>query len=236
MQNATIDQLPVSWQEQLPLCWREQLKEEWSKPYMQQLLIFLKQEYKEHTVYPEENCVFSALRSTPFDQVRVVILGQDPYPGKGQAHGLSFSVPEGQRLPPSLINIFRELKTDLGIENHKGCLQSWANQGILLLNTVLTVRAGEPFSHAGKGWELFTDAIVTKLIQERTHIIFVLWGAAARKKCELLFNSKHQHAVLSSPHPSPLAAHRGFFGCSHFSKINYLLNKLNKPMINWKLP
>ncbi|SPN73888.1 Uracil-DNA glycosylase,uracil-DNA glycosylase,uracil-DNA glycosylase,Uracil DNA glycosylase superfamily [Chlamydia serpentis] len=236
MQNVTIDQLPLSWQEQLPSCWYEQLKEEWSKPYMQQLLIFLKDEYDNATIYPDEKQIFFALKSTPFDKVRVVILGQDPYPGEGQAHGLSFSVPKGLRLPPSLVNIFRELKADLGIDNHTGCLESWAHQGVLLLNTVLTVRAGQPFSHAGKGWEFFTDAIVSKLIRERSHIIFVLWGAAAKTKCKLLFSSKHQHAILSSPHPSPLAAHRGFFGCSHFSKINYLLNKLNKPMINWKLP
>ncbi|ANH78574.1 uracil-DNA glycosylase [Candidatus Chlamydia sanziniae] len=224
----TINQIPVSWQ--------EQLDQEWSQSYMQKLRAFLKQEYSQKTIYPPQNCIFAALKSTPFENVRVVILGQDPYPGEGQAHGLSFSVPQGQVLPASLINIFRELKTDLGIENNTGCLQSWADQGILLLNTVLTVRAREPFSHAGQGWERFTDAIITKLIQKKNHLIFVLWGSAAKKKCDLLFHSTHKHAILAAAHPSPLAAHRGFFGCSHFSKINYLLNKLNKPMINWKLP
>ncbi|AEB41279.1 uracil-DNA glycosylase [Chlamydia pecorum] len=232
----TIDQIPKTWQDQLPSCWQEQLKEEWSQPYMLKLKHFLETEYAQHTVYPKQEYIFSALKSTPFAKVRVVILGQDPYPGEGQAHGLSFSVPPGMCLPPSLKNIFLELKADLGIENHSGCLQAWADQGVLLLNTVLTVRAGQPFSHAGQGWEKFTDAIVHKLIQERTHLIFVLWGAAARKKCDILFHSTHKHAILSSPHPSPLAAHRGFFGCSHFSKINYLLNTLNQPMINWKLP
>ncbi|WP_201456462.1 uracil-DNA glycosylase [Chlamydia sp. 17-3921] len=234
--TSTINQLPSCWQEQLPSCWQEQLKNEGSQPYMLKLKKFLKQEYSQYTIYPDKKCIFAALNSTPFNKVRVVILGQDPYPGEGQAHGLSFSVPQGVRLPPSLMNIFRELRTDLGIDNQSGCLQSWADQGVLLLNTVLTVRAGQPFSHAGQGWELFTDVIIQKLIQERSHIIFVLWGAAARKKCDILFRSKHQHAILASPHPSPLAAHRGFFGCSHFSKINYLLNKLNQPMINWKLP
>ncbi|ANG66048.1 uracil-DNA glycosylase [Chlamydia gallinacea 08-1274/3] len=229
MQDAfTMDQLPMSWQ--------VQLKDTWSQPYMYQLKEFLLSEYSQTTIYPAKENIFAALKSTPFDSVRIVILGQDPYPGEGQAHGLSFSVPTGVRLPPSLVNIFRELHTDLGIENTTGCLQSWADQGVLLLNTVLTVRAGSPFSHAGRGWEYFTDAIITKLIENRSHIIFVLWGSAARKKCNLLFRSSHKHAILAAPHPSPLSAHRGFFGCSHFSKINYLLKKLNKPMINWKLP
>lgn len=221
--------------EQLPPSWQEQLKDEWSQPYWSQLLAFLKSEYAQATIYPKKENVFAALQSTPFDQVRVVILGQDPYHGEGQAHGLSFSVPRGQALPPSLRNIFQELHTDLGIRNESGCLQAWADQGVLLLNTVLTVRAGEAFSHAGRGWERFTDAIVTKLIQNRTHVIFVLWGNAARQKCNLLFQTKHQHAVLACPHPSPLAEHRGFFGCCHFSKINYLLKKQGKTMINWKI-
>ncbi|EPP34515.1 uracil-DNA glycosylase [Chlamydia ibidis] len=224
----TIDQLPLSWQ--------EQLHEEWSQPYMLRLRDFLTSEYAQHTIYPAKENIFTALKSTPFEKVRVVILGQDPYPGEGQAHGLSFSVPKGQKLPPSLANIFRELKTDLGIDNSTGCLQSWANQGVLLLNTILTVRSGTPLSHANQGWEQFTDAVITKLIQQRSHIIFVLWGNSAKKKCDLLFHSNHKHAILAAPHPSPLAAHRGFFGCSHFSKINYLLKRLNKPMINWKLP
>ncbi|WP_349821236.1 uracil-DNA glycosylase [Chlamydia abortus] len=229
MQNAfTIDQLPLSWQ--------EQLENEWSQPYMYKLREFLQSEYSQKTIYPAKDNIFTALKSTPFDSVRVVILGQDPYPGEGQAHGLSFSVPQGVRLPPSLVNIFSELYADVGVKNTTGCLQSWADQGILLLNTVLTVRAGSPFSHAGQGWEQFTDAIITKLIENRSHVIFVLWGNAARKKCDLLFRSTHKHAILAAAHPSPLAAHRGFFGCSHFSKINYLLKKLNKPMINWKLP
>lgn len=223
----TIDQLPLSWQ--------EQLEEEWKQPYMLRLQQFITSEYARSVVYPEKQNIFAALQSTPFDAVRVVILGQDPYPGEGQAHGLSFSVPHGVRLPPSLVNIFQELHSDLGIKNTTGCLQAWADQGVLLLNTVLTVRAGMPFSHANQGWERFTDAILAKIITQHPHIIFVLWGSAARKKCELLFRSAHKHAILSAPHPSPLAAYRGFFGCSHFSKINFLLKSLNKPIINWKL-
>lgn len=224
----TIDQLPLSWQ--------EQLRSEWNLPYMTQLFSFLRTEYAQKKIFPEKHNIFSALKSTPFDQVRVVILGQDPYHGEGQAHGLSFSVLGDQPLPPSLKNIFLELKNDLGIENRSGCLQSWADQGVLLLNTVLTVQQGAPLSHAGMGWERFTDAIIHRLITQRNHIIFVLWGSSAKKKCDLLFHSSHQHAILASSHPSPLAAHRGFFGCSHFSKINYLLKKRNQPVINWKLP
>lgn len=222
--------------DQLPFSWQTQLNGEWSKPYMIQLRDFLDEEYEQKEIYPERQNIFAALQSTPFDRVRVIILGQDPYPGAGQAHGLSFSVQGNQKLPPSLVNIFAELHHDLGISNTTGCLQPWADQGVLLLNTILTVRAGQPLSHAGKGWELFTDAIIEKLIHKRSHLIFVLWGNAAQQKCKQLFDSKHQHAILAAPHPSPLAAYRGFFGCSHFSKINYLLKKQNQPMINWKLP
>ena len=214
--------------------WDEVLDYEYHQEYFKKIVDFINQAYKEKTVFPPKSRILRALNLTDYDDVKVVILGQDPYHGEGQAHGLSFSVPEGQALPPSLKNIFRELQTDLGIHNKIGCLQTWADQGVLLLNTVLTVRAGEAFSHAGQGWEHFTDAILSKLFLNRKHIIFVLWGSAAKKKCDLLFQTKHQHAVLACPHPSPLAAHRGFFGCCHFSKINYLLKKQGKPMINWK--
>lgn len=220
----------------LPVSWQEQLVNEWSKPYMRELQTFLDSEYAIQKVFPKQENIFAALQYTPFDQVRVVILGQDPYPGEGQAHGLSFSVPEGVSLPASLKNIFQELESDLGVKNTSGYLRPWAEQGVLLLNTILTVRAGEPLSHVGRGWEQFTDAVIAKIIEEKTHVIFVLWGSAAKKKCERLFHSKHQHAILFAPHPSPLAAYRGFFGCSHFSKINYLLKSLNKPVINWALP
>lgn len=220
----------------VPESWREHLVDEWSQPYMQRLCTFLASEYASQMIFPKRENIFAALKSTPFDQVRVVLLGQDPYPGIGQAHGLSFSVQKGQPLPASLKNIFKELEDDLGITNTSGWLQPWAEQGVLLLNTILTVRARAPLSHAGKGWELFTDAIISRLIQKKKHLIFVLWGSNAKKKCEQLFREKHSHAILFAPHPSPLAAHRGFFGCSHFSKINYLLKSQNKPVINWQLP
>lgn len=220
----------------LPMSWQELLEDEWSCSYMSELQAFLASEYATHKVFPKQEHIFTALQETPFDQVQVVLVGQDPYPGEGQAHGLSFSVPEGVALPASLKNIFKELEADLGIKNTTGCLLPWARQGVLLLNTILTVRAGEPLSHVGRGWEQFTDAIITNIIKKKKHVIFVLWGKSAKKKCEQLFYKKHQHAVLFAPHPSPLAAHRGFFGCSHFSKINYLLKSLNKPIIRWEIP
>lgn len=220
----------------LPDCWRKELQDEWRQSYMLNLEQFLCKEYQNHEIFPKKEHIFSALKYTPFHQVRVVIVGQDPYHGVGQAHGLSFSVPENITLPPSLVNIFKELQQDLGVHNHSGNLESWAKQGVLLLNTVLTVRSGSAASHAAKGWEQLTDVIISKLVNRRNHLIFVLWGSFAKKKCNILFQTKHNHAILAAPHPSPLSAYRGFLGCGHFSKINYLLQTLNEPLIEWKIP
>ena len=195
----------------------------------------LARERFEHDVYPIADNIFAAFNLTPYEELRVVLLGQDPYHGAGQAHGLSFSVQHGVAIPPSLRNIFTELKTDLEINSAShGDLTHWAEQGVLLLNTTLTVRAGEPGSHVGFGWETFTDAAI-RLINEKTDsVIFVLWGAHAQKKKSLV--TMPQHIVLESPHPSPLSAYRGFFGSKPFSKINTILLKNNQPPIDWSLP
>ncbi|WP_213318870.1 uracil-DNA glycosylase [Chlamydiifrater volucris] len=222
--------------DKLDYSWQERLEVVRGSPTVRRLDDFLASEYENRQVFPKREDIFSALSLTPFDKVQVVILGQDPYHGEGQAHGLSFSVPDGVPLPASLVNIFRELEADIGVVNTKGCLQSWATQGVLLLNSVLTVRKGLPRSHAGKGWEVVTDAIISELVNREDRLIFVLWGSDARKKCNILFQAPQRHAILCAPHPSPLSAYRGFFGSSPFSKINYLLRKQNKPMINWKLP
>lgn len=192
---------------------------------------------KQHraVIYPPGPQIFNALNSTPFDQVRVVILGQDPYHGPGQAHGLCFSVQRGIRIPPSLSNIFREIQDDLGLAppGH-GCLQSWAERGVLLLNAVLTVERGQAGSHQGKGWETFTDAIVQLLNDEREHLVFMLWGSYAMKKGVVI--NRRKHLVLKAPHPSPLSAHRGFLGCRHFSAANEYLQDHQHPAIDWSLP
>ena len=199
--------------------WKEILEEERSKSYFLKLNDFLDKEYTEHTIYPTRADIGSALRATPFNEVKVVILGQDPYHGPGQAHGMSFSVKPGVAIPPSLRNMFKELKEDIGCPlPTSGYLESWAKQGVLLLNTVLTVRAGEANSHKGQGWEVFTDTIITKLSDREEPIIFVLWGKPAQLKKKLIDNSKH--VILEAPHPSPLSAHRGFFGSKPYSKIN----------------
>jgi uracil-DNA glycosylase len=179
--------------------------------------------------------MFAALNATPFEQTRVVILGQDPYHGQGQAHGLSFSVLPQVPLPPSLRNIFKELATDLGVHNGEhGCLTAWAQQGVLLLNSVLSVVQGQAAAHQGKGWEIFTDAIIEKLNHGREGVVFILWGSYAQKKGRVI--DQQRHLVLKSPHPSPLSAHRGFFGCRHFSQANaYLASRGDQP-INWQLP
>ena len=220
--------------EQLPQSWQEQLKDEWSRPYWSQLLAFLKSEYARTTVYPKKECVFSALQSTPFDQVQVVILGQDPYHNNGQAHGLSFSVQKGVDIPPSLVNIYKELHDDLGctIPNH-GCLTKWAEQGVLMLNTVLTVRAHQANSHRGIGWEEFTDAAILALNSQDRPIVFILWGAPAQRKKRMLTNPKH--LILEAPHPSPLAAYRGFFGSKPFSQTNAFLEKNGIEPIDWQI-
>ncbi|SCA63064.1 Uracil-DNA glycosylase [Chlamydiales bacterium SCGC AG-110-M15] len=219
--------------------WLKALKNEIESPYFHEIFSFLNNELNlENTVYPSTDLIFEALNETPFDQTSVVIMGQDPYHGKGQAHGLSFSVQKGLKIPPSLQNIYKELYNDLKIPppNH-GTLISWAKQGVLLLNATLTVRAGEPKSHFGQGWEKFTDAIISKLAMKKDPIIFVLWGQSAKDKClnvPELAEAKH-HTILTAPHPSPFSARTGFFGCKHFSKINQILTQVGKDPINWEL-
>lgn len=199
--------------------WKEILDEERNKSYFLKLNDFLDKEYSEHTIYPARADIGSALRATPFNEVKVVILGQDPYHGPGQAHGMSFSVKPGVAIPPSLRNMFKELLEDIGCPlPTSGYLESWAKQGVLLINTVLTVRAGEANSHKGQGWEVLTDTIITKLSDREEPIIFVLWGKPAQLKKKLIDTSKH--VILEAPHPSPLSAHRGFFGSKPYSKIN----------------
>jgi len=219
--------------------WHERLAPEFEKSYIKRLEAFLAHEIASGiTVYPPFNLIFNALLQTPYDRTRVVIIGQDPYHGLGQAHGLAFSVPQGIPLPPSLQNIFKELKSDLEVPAPPhGCLISWAKQGVLLLNTTLTVRANEPRSHYGKGWELFTDRIVQLLCVRQDPIAFLLWGKSAQDKflhIQSPGRTSH-HLVLTAAHPSPLSAHSGFFGCRHFSKANdFLKSKGNNP-IDWKI-
>lgn len=218
--------------------WHEQLKEEIEKPYIQDLKEFLAQEKAQNkVVYPHESMVFNAFLHTPFSKVKVVVIGQDPYHGVGQAQGMSFSVPHGIPLPPSLKNIFLELEQDLGIAPSKqGCLSAWARQGVLLLNATLTVRSGEPRSHYGKGWERFTDAVVAKLIEKEDPIVFLLWGKSAQEKLQSIIQSRATpHAALTAAHPSPYSAYSGFFGCRHFSKANALLEKWGKTPIDWRV-
>lgn len=220
---------------ELPEGWRGVLEEEPHKPYFQNLVAFLQAERRQHTVYPPEEEVFAALEFTPYARVAVVILGQDPYHGPGQAHGLSFSVRPGVRLPPSLRNILKELRDDLGVPvPEHGCLTRWAEQGVLLLNTVLTVRAGEPLSHRGKGWETFTDAVIRQLNARPDPVVFVLWGTPARQKARIIDITRHP--VIAAPHPSPLSARNGFFGSRPFSSVNAALRALGKPGIDWRLP
>lgn len=213
--------------------WKRVLGPEFEKDYMIALRQFLASEYKKgKKIYPKGDNYFSAFNLTDFDQVKVVILGQDPYHGPGQAHGLSFSVPHGVPFPPSLQNIFKELKEDLKIEIPKsGCLESWAKQGVLLLNSVLTVEQGKAAAHQGKGWERFTDEVIRHLNNEREGLVFVLWGSYAQKKAA--FVDRKKHLVIESPHPSPLSAHRGFFGTKPFSKINKYLQAKGRAPIDW---
>lgn len=221
----------------LPPSWQNVLAEEINKPYFLDLCSFLKKEYSLHEIYPPKQFVFNAFHKTPFDKVRVVLLGQDPYHGPSQAHGLSFSVPKGVHPPPSLQNIFKELKSDLGIPipSH-GCLEPWAEQGILLLNTILTVRSGEAASHANQGWELFTERCLALLWAEKRPIIFLLWGKIAQERGKMIFQTPNSvHKILLAPHPSPFSASRGFFGSKPFSKINEELTKLKMNPIDWRL-
>lgn len=215
--------------------WDLTLQEEIKKPYFEDLTLKIAEEYKEHTVYPPQEDIFRALKQTPHDRTKVVILGQDPYHGQGQAEGLSFSVKPGVRIPPSLHNIYKELSADLGIPapSH-GSLMHWANQGVLLLNAVLTVREGQPNSHKGLGWEKFTDAVIAKLNERTTPVVFILWGSYAQKKGAFIDRTRHH--VLESVHPSPLAARRGFFGSRPFSASNAFLEDQGIEPIDWSIP
>ncbi len=215
--------------------WDSILTDEWEKPYYKELRLFLKQEYATHTVYPPINDIFNALKFTSFADTRVVIIGQDPYHGEGQAHGLCFSVKKGVPPPPSLKNIFKEQQSDLGIVQPQnfGELTSWAKQGILMLNNVLTVRAATPNSHKGKGWENVTDRIISELNKSDKPIVFLLWGSNAITKAKIITNPIH--TKLTSVHPSPLSAYGGFFGCKHFSKTNEILRKNGRGEIDWQL-
>ena len=212
--------------------WDNILTDEWEKPYYKQLRAFLKSEYSTHRIYPDMHDIFNALKYTSFEDTKVVIIGQDPYHGEGQAHGLCFSVKEGIPHPPSLKNIFKELNTDVGKEIPKsGELTEWAKQGVLLLNAVLTVREATPNSHKDKGWEIFTDRVIAELNKKNTPVIFLLWGAYAQKKAEIITNPIHKK--LMTVHPSPLSASRGFMGCKHFSKTNELLRQADLKEIEW---
>lgn len=214
--------------------WDEILKDEWQKPYYKNLRRFLKSEYSSFTVYPDMYDIFNALKLTSFSDTKVVIIGQDPYHGPGQAHGLCFSVKKGIEPPPSLKNIFKEMHSDLGIKiPSSGDLTYLAKQGVLLLNTVLTVRAGMADSHKDKGWEIFTDRVISELNKKQTPVIFLLWGAKARNKANVITNPIHKK--LTAAHPSPLSAYNGFFGCRHFSKTNELLKSFGLEPINWEI-
>ncbi|WP_027206981.1 uracil-DNA glycosylase [Butyrivibrio fibrisolvens] len=215
--------------------WADALKEEFRKPYYTDLYKFIKDEYSTHVVYPPSEDIFNALHLTDLKDIKVVILGQDPYHEPGQAHGLCFSVRPEVDIPPSLVNIYKELHDDLGCKiPDNGYLVHWAEQGVLLLNTLLTVRAHQAFSHRGKGWENFTDAIIRAVNKEDRPIVYMLWGSPAQKKAEMLDNPKH--LILKAPHPSPLSAYRGFFGCRHFSKCNEFLEKNGIAPIDWQIP
>lgn len=219
----------------LPACWLSVLGEEFTQPYMKELKAFLASEKtNKKIIYPKGENIFKAFELTPFDNVKVVILGQDPYHGPDQAHGLCFSVQEGINKPPSLLNIFKEIERDLKIPiNKHGCLESWAKQGVLLLNSVLTVQQGMAASHQGKGWERFTDKVIEVINAKHEGVVFLLWGSYAQKKGA--FIDRNKHLVLTSVHPSPLSAHRGFIGNGHFSKTNQYLSQHGKMPINWQL-
>jgi uracil-DNA glycosylase len=220
----------------LEASWKVRLEDYLRRPDMQALAAFLRaQKADGKHIYPPGPAIFSAFDHTPFDAVRVVILGQDPYHGPGQAHGLCFSVPAGVRVPPSLDNIFKEIQRDLGIARpDHGCLTPWADRGVLLLNSVLTVEEGRAGAHQGKGWEGFTDAAIAALNREREGLVFLLWGAYAQRKGSLI--DRNRHCVLTSVHPSPLSAHRGFLGCGHFSAANQYLESHGQAPIDWSLP
>lgn len=219
----------------LPQCWLKYLADEFQQDYMLDLRAFLKAEKEQRKIiYPASDAIFAAFDYTPFDKVKVVILGQDPYHGPRQAHGLSFSVPAGIKPPPSLMNIYKELHSDLGIPvPQHGCLEKWAGQGVLLLNSVLSVEHSMAASHQGKGWERFTDQVIKALNDNREHIVFMLWGSYAQRKGQMI--DRNRHCVLESPHPSPLSAHRGFLGCRHFSRANAYLKQSGIDPVDWSL-
>ena len=215
--------------------WKEVLKDQFQMPYFEQIVFFLKQEkLGGKTIYPPGSLIFNAFAKTPFHRVKAVILGQDPYHGQGQAQGLCFSVPEGKTPPPSLVNIFKELHSDLGISiPSSGNLEKWADQGVLLLNAMLTVRSGEPASHSRIGWESFTDEVIRIISEKKSNVVFLLWGNFAQQKQSLIDETRHH--VLKAAHPSPFSADRGFFGCRHFSKTNDLLLADGQNPIDWRL-
>lgn len=214
--------------------WKDILAQEVNKPYYTRMMDFVEQEYQSAQIFPSREQMFRAFELTPYQDVKVVILGQDPYHGEHQAHGLSFSVPRGVKVPPSLVNIYKELHSDLGvaIPTH-GCLETWAKQGVLMLNTVLTVRAHAPFSHRGKGWEQFTDQVIRILNEKSEPIVFILWGKPAQEKKQMLDASKH--CIIEAPHPSPLSAYRGFFGSKPFSQANEFLQRHQQTPICWSI-
>lgn len=215
--------------------WTPWLKEEWQQPYFKQLASFIHEEYETKAVYPPKQQVFSAFENCDLPDIRAVILGQDPYHQKGQAHGMCFSVNPGVQIPPSLQNIYRELNHDLGcFIPDNGYLMPWAGQGVFLLNTVLTVQDSRPRSHAGKGWEIFTDHVIARINEKEEPVVFLLWGRDARNKAGMLDHTKH--LVLEAPHPSPLSAYNGFFGCRHFSKANAFLSQKGRGPIDWQIP
>lgn len=212
--------------------WKSHLSAEFEKPYFLELIDFVKSEYQQNTVYPPGKEIFRAFDKCDFEQVKVVIIGQDPYHGPGQANGLCFSVRDDVRMPPSLVNIFKEINTDLGKPMpQNGDLERWAEQGVLLLNATLTVRASSPGSHQNKGWEIFTDAVIKAISDQRNNLVFLLWGAYAQKKGAVI--DRNKHLVLMSAHPSPFSAHSGFFGCKHFSKANAYLKSKGVGEIEW---
>ena len=212
--------------------WQEVLQVEFDKPYFENLVGFVKQEYASRTIFPPAGQIFNAFNTCPFNNVKVVILGQDPYHGPGQAHGLCFSVNDGIPFPPSLQNIFKEISSDLGLQiPSSGNLTRWAEQGVLLLNATLTVRASQAGSHQGKGWEEFTDSVIKIISEKAENVVFILWGSYAIKKKSLINASKH--CILTAPHPSPLSSYRGFFGCKHFSQTNTYLTSKGKTPIEW---
>jgi uracil-DNA glycosylase len=220
--------------------WQNVFRDQLQEPYLVELAAFVEKEYalSPTPIFPPKELIFNAFFQTPFDQVNVLIIGQDPYHGIGQAHGLSFSVPKGVKPPPSLQNIFKELEADLQISRPAhGCLTKWTKQGVMLLNATLTVRQSQPLSHHGKGWERFTDEVVRKLAAREDPVIFVLWGKSAQDKCRFINEIKtpSPHLILTAAHPSPFSAHNGFFGCRHFSKINERLAQEGKTAIDWQL-